>query len=84
MYEGTSDTTCATLKKILPSDNENVVIEQCATMENPPVKELTNEGMKDKTCTTSKNFSQSEIVNEIRTSERPRKTPITRSSDFLW
>jgi len=84
VYEGTSDATCDTLNKTLPSDNENVVIEQCATMENPSVKELTNEGMKDKTCTTSDNFSPSGIVNEIRTSERPRKTPITRSSDFLW
>ena len=35
-------------------------------------------------CAIMDKSSSSEIVKEIRTSERLRKAPITRSSDFLW
>jgi lysophospholipase L1-like esterase len=61
----------------LPGQGKNVI-----TL--PWINYVTDPTIVKVPCATIDKSSPSEIVNETRTSERLRKAPVTRSSDFLW
>jgi hypothetical protein len=53
-------------------------------MDNLPSSEIVNEVRREELCATMDKSPPSDATTEIRTSERLRKVPITRSSDFFY
>jgi hypothetical protein len=50
----------------------------------PWIEDNKDPHIRKETCDTLGDLSSGMIVNKMRTSERPKKALVTRSSDFLW